>query len=288
VSKRPSITRQIQEKLVSQTKFGESKYQAKIEQSTSAPEGIYSTSTLKTYMKHSNQFGKWAKENYEVKYIDNAKVHVEEYLQHRIDSSLSAWTIKLDSSSLAKLYGCKTTDFKIQTPARLRSDIQRSRNEVAHKKEFSETRNREVVDFAKGTGLRRHEMKQLKSSNLIEKNGKLYVHVERGKGGKVRFAEVRNEYREIVQERFNRVGSGEKIFQKDELKNRMDIHGYRRNYAQLLYKSKERDLRCLSRSEKYFCRKDLAGTVYDKKAMLEVSRNLGHNRIDVIASNYLN
>jgi hypothetical protein len=39
--------------------------------------------------------------------------------------------------------------------------------------------------------------------------------------------------------------------------------------------------------EKYICRKDKAGIVYDRRAMKIVSKQLGHNRISVIASDYL-
>ena len=40
-------------------------------------------------------------------------------------------------------------------------------------------------------------------------------------------------------------------------------------------------------TDRYVCRRDRAGVVYDKAAMLQVSRMLGHNRISVIAGHYL-
>jgi len=43
----------------------------------------------------------------------------------------------------------------------------------------------------------------------------------------------------------------------------------------------------VTREEKYYCKSDLKGVVYDKRAMMKVSQLLGHNRINVIASNYL-
>ncbi|MBQ0028247.1 MAG: hypothetical protein KBS96_06555 [Lachnospiraceae bacterium] len=48
-----------------------------------------------------------------------------------------------------------------------------------------------------------------------------------------------------------------------------------------------RDISTLDSKEKYICRKDKAGVVYDRQAMLYASRQLGHNRIDVIANSYL-
>ena len=40
-------------------------------------------------------------------------------------------------------------------------------------------------------------------------------------------------------------------------------------------------------SEVYTCRKDESGRKLDKAAMLVCSKALGHNRIDVVANNYI-
>ena len=40
-------------------------------------------------------------------------------------------------------------------------------------------------------------------------------------------------------------------------------------------------------SEVYVCRKDEAGKKLDKAAMLICSKALGHNRINVVADNYI-
>ena len=47
-----------------------------------------------------------------------------------------------------------------------------------------------------------------------------------------------------------------------------------------------RPLDTLARKEKYFCKRDRRGVVYDRRAMLQVSRQLGHNRISVIVGHY--
>lgn len=69
--------------------------------------------------------------------------------------------------------------------------------------------------------------------------------------------------------------------------SKADIHGYRAIYASRLYKNMARPVESLKAPEKYICRKDKAGVVYDKKAMQIVSQALGHNRISVIANSYL-
>ncbi len=286
--KRPSLTRQIQLKLEKQLKINNSRYKAKVENQTHYTKGIYSYSTFKTYMKHSNMFANWLKENYKIKYIDDGKPYIREYIKYRENKGLSAWTVKLDLNAIAKLYDIRPKDLNIDTKSRLRANIIRSRGNMEHDKHLSISKNKNIIDFCKGTGLRRHELLNLKKNDLIIENNNLYLIINKGKGGKNRTVKVLDEYKNIVLYKFNVTTDESYIFNRSELKNRLDIHSYRREYASTFYKSLERDLSTLETKDKYYCRKDLKGVVYDKNAMLEVSKNLGHNRIDVIATNYLN
>ena len=66
-----------------------------------------------------------------------------------------------------------------------------------------------------------------------------------------------------------------------------DEHYHRSIYACRAYRLKARNIEDVPPKERYRCRKDRAGIVYDKVAMKYVSNQLGHNRIDVIAASYL-
>ena len=66
-----------------------------------------------------------------------------------------------------------------------------------------------------------------------------------------------------------------------------DIHSYRADYCQRIYLQHARPIDQIPTSDRYYCRGDRKGLILDKSAMLEASRALGHNRIDVIASHYL-
>ena len=66
-----------------------------------------------------------------------------------------------------------------------------------------------------------------------------------------------------------------------------DIHSYRAEYATAIYLSYARPLDQLTQKEKYYCRNDKKGIVYDRAAMLEASKALGHNRISVVGEHYL-
>lgn len=182
------------------------------------------------------------------------------------------------------MFHCHTEDFGAALPSRNRADIVRSRGAKAHDREISEVRNQAVVEFCRGTGLRRSELRMLEVGDVDPDGSR--VHVRRGKGGKERWVSVLPAYQAHVAACAARA-KGRLVFQKWDLKNRLDIHGYRREYASALYAQKARDLKDLSAKELYICRKDKAGVVYDRRAMLVVSRNLGHNRISVIAGNYL-
>ena len=145
-----SIIGQVQKSLDSKLAIGESKHQAKI--AGVAQDHIYSWNTYRTYLKHGCYFVKWAKAKYGCKTLEQARPYVDEYLQSR--SHLSAYTQKLDASALGKVYGCSTKEF-VATETRHRADISRSRGEKVRDRNFSESRNKEFVDFCRSTGLRR-------------------------------------------------------------------------------------------------------------------------------------
>jgi len=78
----------------------------------------------------------------------------------------------------------------------------------------------------------------------------------------------------------------DRMFLREEIKNRMDEHSYRRGYAQALYQYYESTGQYMSHT-RYCCRGELAGVHFDRGIMKAVSRALGHERINVIAQSYL-
>ena len=273
-----SLVKQVTDVLTSKLRLGESKFEAK--KDGTYTEGIYSYNALHAYLKQCAAFVKYCKKQHKCKTLADCRAYVDEYLESRSD--LSSYTLKLDVASLAKLYGCTAKDF-VTTRPRLRVEIKRSRGRAARDRHFSETNNASLVTFCKSTGLRRHELAALRGDDRKEENGTLYIHVRRGKGGKERWARVIGNA-EQVRTMMQAAGRG-KVF--PHIPSAADIHGYRREYAAAYYKAIARPVDTLKPQEKYICRKDKRGVVYDRRAMLEVSRSLGHNRIDVIAGHYI-
>ena len=123
-------------------------------------------------------------------------------------------------------------------------------------------------------------------------DGRVELQNVKGKGGKIRNVAVIPGLEAAVT-RYADAMSRERVFGK--VPQNMDVHSYRREYAMEMYKVQQRHLRRtedrrlekLPPSERYHCRKDKAGVVYDKRIMRYVSQQLGHNRISVIAGHYL-
>lgn len=275
-----TLVYQIKDTLESKTAYGQSKYFYKLMAGNGGiQDKIFSYSTFKSYMKHANYFANYCKSKYGCKTLSECREYVNEWLLTR--NNLSASTQKLEAASLAKLYGCSTLDF-IKTPPRRRQDIKRSRYPAKRDRNFSESKNKEFILFCKSTGLRRSEITALRGNQLVERDNRYYINVK-GKGGKIRTSPIINNVDFVVDKM--RLAGENKVW--TNISSNADIHSYRSDYAVYYYNTLARDISCIPNEDRYYCKSDLSGVIYDKKAMLEVSQALGHNRINVIAAHYL-
>lgn len=276
--KRRSLVRQVQDKLTEKIRYGESRHLAK--QTGAEKTGIHSRNTYNSYLKLASKFVKWSRENYHCRDLADTRQYVDEYLKICIDK-YSPSTQKSVASALATVFDCSTKNF-IQTENRHRSNITRSRQ---NKAKFSEKNNKEFIEFCKATGLRRSEVVKLKPEQLIEQKEqaevKYFLRVK-GKGGRIRTLPILS--MEAV-ERIKATPDGQRVWLN--VPKKADIHRYRAEYAKSIYSQHARPLESIPKSDRYYCRKDLKGTLYDKQAMKIASEALGHSRIDIIASHYL-
>ena len=275
-----SLAFQIKTEFNKMLSIGESKFLDKKADRTQ--DKVYSWETYKTYLKHCNYFTKWAKENYGVKTLEQAKPFINQYLKQREEQGLSAFTLKLERSALAKLYQISSKEL-YQTKSRLRVNITRSRGGRVRDKHFSEKNHQDLVDFCRGTGLRRAELSQIRGNALKIKNGQYFLEVTKAtKGGRPREVEISGNIERIV-ELLEKSGEN-KVFEK--IPNGADIHSYRADYCKAIYKKYARPIDTLEKKEIYKCIKDRSDS-FDRKAMLIASENLGHSRETVIAGHYL-
>jgi len=283
MAKRPSLIKQAMDILNSMIMFGKSKYQAKEEKKLEAKalglkgwnparvDGIYSVVTFKTYRKEIINFLEWTRKELRCKTPEESKKHFNQYLQAKIDKGNSAWSIQTTRSALRKFYRDINLANEIKLPIRRKNEIKRSRGEKAMDKKFSPQRNRDLIDFCKATGLRRHELKALKVMDVYYNGDRLQVDVHQGKGGKPRAVPVLKEFQSRVAEIISNKDLDSQIFHRIPV--RADIHSYRREYAASYYKE--------------LSGQDFDPSDKDKDAMQLVSNALGHNRLDVVTRNYL-
>lgn len=295
---------------------------------------IFSYNTYKTYWKHTKYFLAYIKEKHpECTTLKSARKYMGEWLQHRADQGLSAWSVQVEAKALGKLYGItpESKDY-FDPPKRNRKDIKRSRGDKVRDQHFSEANNDELIKFCRGTGLRRSELQELRGKDLATRAeieaeisrieaipesersqgdtsrlGMLqdtrmfpeeyFTHVRSGKGGRERYSPIVGKNAEQIIERIQDTPPEEKVWQ--HIHQCADIHGYRAEYATAIYKAHARAIKDIPydrvnrgtgkryQSEVYVCRKDEAGKKLDKAAMLVCSKALGHNRIEVVANNYI-
>ena len=243
------LHQQAYERLNGMQAFGESRRAAKVEGTDR--DKIFSFNTYKSYWKHTKYFIKYIKEHHpECTTLKKARKYVGEWLQDSVDRGLSAWTIGVQRSAMGKLYGIAPDDEDFfKAPKKQRENIKRSRG----------------------------------------------VRVR--KGGRERISPIIGPNMEQIVERIRNTPAEEKVWQ--HVHQSADIHGYRAEYATAIYKSHARPIAEIPydrvnkgtghryQSQVYTCRKDESGRKLDKAAMLVCSKALGHNRLEVVANNYI-
>lgn len=140
------------------------------------------------------------------------------------------------------------------------------------------------------------ELAMLKDTRLFPEVSH-FAHVRHGKGGRQRMAPIVGKNADKIVERMENTPAEKKVW--EYVSSNADIHSYRADYATAMYKGVAREIKDIPydkvnkgtgrryQSGVYICRKDEAGKKLDKDAMLVCSKALGHNRIEIVATNYL-
>lgn len=131
---------------------------------------------------------------------------------------------------------------------------------------------------------------------MMFKDQDYFIHIKE-KGGRERISPIIGPNTQQIVERFRITDPDKKVWQ--HVPGGADIHGYRGDYATSIYRMYARDIKDIPydrvnrgtgrpyQSDVYHCRKDEAGKKLDRRAMLLCSKALGHNRIEVVANNYI-
>ena len=254
---------------------------------------IHADKTLDTYKGIALRYSHWARDTHHVARLagldDQAERLVALYLDARLAAGDSPSTLKTIRSALRMFHGASYT-LKDRAalvlrlgdrplPARTREGITRSRGHAAMDDALALDRYGPLVGFCRATGLRRRELAACTVGSVYtDDDGALALAVQNGKGGKARAVPVLPWRTGDVLGMIIGRPPGEAVFPRVPV--RLDVHHYRRLYAQDLYT--EGGLRPLPAPDGRL----VPGSVDTARALV-VARALGHSRIDVVLRHYL-
>jgi integrase len=230
-------------------------------------------------------FLNWCRDTCDLRDHTQIDVHADElaslYLSQRLAKGCySAWTLKKERSILRLYFQNRKLAESVPLPQRKRKNIKRSRRPAKRDKRINLANWQHIIQFCLASGLRREELRDVYIRDVYIRPGDLHlvVRVRRGKGGKWREVKVFEGREQNVLSQVEDRAPNEHVFTR--ISGLLDIQSYRRQFAQELYEQ-------LSGKPLPPVEGRLRSADLDRKAALEVSRRLGHNRIDVIFGHYL-
>ena len=283
MGKRPALGYFYLQRLDSLMAIGESRHQAKQALREASSEKhwnlstgkIHSHGTRRTYQQQIMAFVDWVKKTHHVTDHRIVEAHADEwvcqYLQELIEQGRSPYTLHTIRSALRMVFGREIAS-SVVMPKRKRSEIKRSRRPVKMDAHFQPDHWPEHILFARATGLRRAEMRDVRVRDIRRlPEGTVSVHVRRGKGGKARDVTVLAGYEQEVLAMLEGREPDERLFR--HIPKNMDVQSYRREMAQERYQQLAPGSTLPAADAARIKPGD-----YDAKAAQTVSESLGHSR----------
>ena len=245
---------------------------------------VHAFETRTNYQKIVMRFINWCR--YEQNTRDLARIDecadelASLYLSERIEAGYSAWTLQTERSALRMFFQKRDLAQEVELPRRRRENITRSRYPAERDSHFQPEHWQQVINFCLACGLRREELRDLRVRDVYLRadDGHLMIHVAKGKGGRRRDVPVFPGREQAVLSVVEGRNPDAHVFER--LHSSLDIHSYRRQFAQDLYEHLSG--RPLPPPQGRLHPADL-----DKEAALYVSRCLGHHRLDIISAHYV-
>lgn len=213
-------------------------------------EGLREKDALnKTYIQRLDAFESHIKNIYEttktmhekdgtIEIIDRRRMTKEQileyiptYIEERRALGKSEATLHTDLAAL-----CKALDVSMSRYETIHRDQPTRGRDIDSRRDRNDENSR-VIDFAKMVGIRKNEYKDLKGSDFIERDGRCYVIVRNGKGGKYQEQLIAPWDVERVKEFFAGKKPDEYIFSLKEMNacHHANLHEIRREHAQDMY-----------------------------------------------------
>lgn len=290
MGKRPSLIKAAINRLDEKMAIGESRYEAKRaahEQNPSTwtvtTEKIHAHTTRADYQQHVLAFANWARQQEGIRTLEaldaQSSVLAARYLSERLAAGQSPYTLQAIRAALRLFFSNRALAGDVQLPRRKREGITRSRGPAQRDSHFQPDNWQPLIQTLQGIGLRRSEVEALQARDVRQtEDGRAEVSVHAGKGGRPRTVIARAGYTQIVLAAVEGKEPTERVFPR--VPDRLDVHALRREFAQGLYQE-------LSGRPLPPAHGRLRPTDYDLEAAELVSKQLGHNRVDVVLRHYL-
>jgi integrase len=245
---------------------------------------IHSFKARSVYQEHTIRFVKWARTTHHIlslAQLDScANDLATAYLQQQRTSGKSPYTLQAERAALRLFFDNRELASSVAIPRRARTSITRSRGPKEHDRHFQAANWQPLIRFLQAAGLRRNEVRHLRIRDICQgHDGQLLVHVANGKGGRVRDVPVLPGHEADVLA--VSAGRDPEARTFERIPRHLDVHSYRREYAQALYLYYAPG-RQLPPATGRLSKQD-----YDEAAAQRVSWALGHNRVSVALDHYL-
>lgn len=202
--------------------------------------GITNAVTEKQYRRHIGYFAAWAKQTHQIRVasdVVDSRTLLQEYADYLLEKGYQPDTVHSYLAPVAK--GLRLSLASIVKPKRSAGKIKKTRNPKANKqgqREAADAKHARLIEAAKVLGVRRDELSALTGDCLVrDYAGNLCVRVRSGKGGKMQMQRILPKDEAFVIDLFSGIAPRQRVFGRDELKNKIPLHALRRNHAQEAY-----------------------------------------------------
>lgn len=206
---------------------------------------IENNKTGRSYKKHLKSFSRWAKAQGYKRPEDITRKVIQEY-EESLEADpkhYSAATIHSYLTPVCRAAGVNMA--LIRKPRRTAGTITRGRDHDAAgqplaqnargRREENNPKYARLMALQGAAGVRRAELGRLCGADLVSEGGSLYVRVRKGKGGKSQLQYILPKDRQAVLEVFDGVAPDQKVFSRDELNNKINLHGLRAAHGRECY-----------------------------------------------------
>ena len=300
---RKNITIQLNRRIDELLRIGEKKVKV-----NGRVEGIHSIRTAEQYRRTAIHLSKVCKDM-GVKNIEDIDINVvAQYMESYRNAS--PWTVSRELAAISKIRGETITPKELGfTERRKYTSVKNNRGDLPPSSTAHKPQNQEGLYLAYATGCRKSSVTKLTPNDAIRnEQGQIYAFKMCEKGGKNRTSLVLpSEQRNLTNWVDNKLNCGHSPNAPivDYISNNAGCHRMRAEYARDLYyelkDAKERGIDVYEgRKYELFIDKDKYDYSYnnprfkgdtvhgfEKDLALEVSFNLGHNRLDVSIYSYL-